>query len=54
MIQWNNPDVLMWVLALLPLLLITGLMIKRREALLTRMAEKGLWPSLLPGHSLKR
>ena len=44
----------MWLLALLPLLLITGLMIARREKLLTRMAEKGLWTSMLPGHSIKR
>lgn len=54
MIQWNNPDFLMWLLALLPLSLITGLMIKRRDALLARMAEKGMWPTMLPGHSPKR
>jgi Ca-activated chloride channel family protein len=52
--QWNNPDFLVWLLALLPLLLITGLMIKRRETLLARMAEKGIWPTMLPGHSPKR
>ena len=44
----------MWLLALLPLLLITGLMLARREKLLTRMAEKGLWTSMLPGHSIQR
>lgn len=44
----------MWLLALLPLLLITGLLIKRREALLVRMAEKGMWPTMLPGHSPRR
>jgi Ca-activated chloride channel family protein len=52
--KWNNPDFLIWLLALLPLLLITGLMIVRREKLLTRMAEKSLWASMLPGHSIKR
>lgn len=52
--KWNDPDFLMWLSALLPLLLITGLMIKRREKLLARMAGKGLWPTLLPGHSTKR
>jgi Ca-activated chloride channel family protein len=54
MMKWNNPDFLMWLLALLPLLLITGVMIARREKLLTRMTEKGLWASMLPGHSTKR
>jgi len=44
----------MWLLALLPLLLITGLMIARRTRLLGRMAERGLWPTMLPGHSPKR
>ncbi len=52
--KWNNPDFLMWLLALLPLLLITGLMIWRRETLLAKVAEKGLWPTMLPGHSPKR
>ena len=54
MIRWNDQDILLWLLALLPLLLITGLMIKHREKLLTKIAEKGLWPFMLPGHSSKR
>jgi Ca-activated chloride channel family protein len=54
MIQWFDPDILIWLTALLPLLLITGLMIKRRQRLLTRMVEQGLWPVMLPGLSLKR
>ncbi len=54
MIMWHNADALMWLLILLPLLLITGLLIKRRAALLTRMAEQGLWPTMLPGLSTKR
>jgi Ca-activated chloride channel family protein len=52
--KWNDPDFLIWLLALLPLLLITGLMIAQREKRLARMAEKGLWPTMLPGHSAKR
>ncbi|MCF7817224.1 MAG: VWA domain-containing protein [Kiritimatiellales bacterium] len=52
--KWNNPDILLWLLALLPLLLVTGLMIRRRETLLAKMAEKGLWETMLPGYSVKR
>jgi len=52
--KWGEQDILLWLLALLPMLLITGLMIARREKLLARMAEKGLWASMLPGHSVKR
>ena len=52
--KWNHPDFLMWLLALLPLLLITGLMIRRRIKRLGRMAEQGLWSTMLPGHSPKR
>ena len=52
--KWNDPDFLMGLLALLPLLLITGLMIRRRETLLAKMAEKGLWSSMLPGYSPQR
>lgn len=44
----------MWLLALLPLLLVTGLMLKRRGKLLGRMAEQELWPTMVPGHSPKR
>ncbi len=52
--KWNDPNFLMWLLALLPLLFITGLMIQRREKLLARMADKGLWTAMLPGHSTQR
>lgn len=54
MIKWYHPDYLLWLLTLLPLLLFTGLLIARRDKLLSRMAEKGIWPTMLPGHSLKR
>ena len=52
--MWHNPDVLIWIAALLPLLILTGFLIKRRITLLGRMAEQGLWPTLLPGLSPKR
>lgn len=52
--KWNNPDILLWLMALLPLLLISGLLISRRIKLLDRMAQKGLWPTMLPGISPKR
>ena len=52
--KWNDPNFLMWLLALLPLLLITGLMVARRNQLLVRMAEKGLWPTMMPGYAPKR
>ncbi|VGO22796.1 vWA domain-containing protein [Pontiella sulfatireligans] len=54
MIKWGNQDMLLWLTALLPLLLLTGLMIRRRTKLLSRMAEQGLWSTLLPRHSAKR
>lgn len=54
MIRWGEQDILLWLAALLPLLVMTGWMVKRREKLLGRMAEKGLWGSMLPGYSLKR
>jgi Ca-activated chloride channel family protein len=44
----------MWLLALLPVLLITGLLIKRRTQLLGRMVQQGLWPTMLPGLSPRR
>jgi Ca-activated chloride channel family protein len=53
-IKWHNPDFLMWLLAFLPLLLLTGLMLKRREKLMERMADHTLWPTMLPGHSNQR
>ena len=52
--KWNDPDFLLWLLALLPLLLATGLMIRRRKKRLTLMADESLWPTMLPGWSIKR
>jgi len=52
--KWGEQDILLWLLALLPLLAVTGWMIGRREGLLARMAERGLWPTLLPGFSPRR
>ncbi|HEY5653825.1 MAG TPA: VWA domain-containing protein [Pontiella sp.] len=54
MIKWHHPDTLIWLLALIPLFMLTGLLIKRRIKLLTRMAEKTLWKTMLPGLSIKR
>jgi Ca-activated chloride channel family protein len=53
-IKWHHPDILMGLLALLPLLLISALLITRRTKLIARMVETGLWPTMFPGHSLKR
>lgn len=44
----------MWLLALLPLLFVTGLLLKYRIKLLTRIADENLWPTLLPGFSTSR
>ncbi len=52
--MWHNPDILMGLIALLPLLLITGIMLKHRTKLLGRMADQGLWPTILPGLSPRR
>ncbi len=52
--KWNNPDLLLWLLGLIPLLAVTALLIKRRAVLLARLAEQGLWPTLLAGYSMKR
>lgn len=52
--KWHNPDILMWLAALLPLLLITALMLKRRINLLKRMADEGLWTTMLPFFSPRR
>ncbi len=52
--KWNNPDTLLWLLALIPLLSLTALLIRRRSKLLERIAEQGLWPTMLSGFSPKR
>ena len=54
MIKWYHPDTLLWLFALLPLLVITGFMLRRRIKLLGRMANQGLWPTLLPLMSPRR
>jgi len=53
-IKWGNQDLLLWLAALLPLLMVTSLMLRQRTKLLGRMAKQGLWPTMLPGHSPKR
>ena len=52
--KWHDPNILIWLLALLPLLATTGLLLRHRRKLLARMAEQPLWSTMLPGHSLKR
>ena len=52
--KWNDPDILIWLIAAIPLLVVTGIMIRRRTKLLARIAEEGLWSTLLPGHSSGR
>lgn len=52
--KWHNPDTLLWLFALIPLLIITGLLLKRRVKLLHKMAERGLWPVMLPTLSPRR
>ena len=52
--KWNNPDIMLWLIALIPLLIVTGFMIRRRTKLLTRMAGRELWSTMLPGQSQKR
>jgi Ca-activated chloride channel family protein len=45
---WNNPDILMGLFALIPLLLVTAFLLKRRINRLSRMADEGLWPTMMP------
>ena len=51
---WNNPERLYWLLALLPLLIVSNLLIQRRGSLLARMTERGHWPTLLANYSPAR
>lgn len=46
--KWHNSDILIWLVALLPLLLITGLMLRGRIRLLKKMADHELWPTMMP------
>ena len=52
--KWNNPDLLLWLAALIPLLVVSGLLIRARAKRLERLADKGLWPILLPTWSPQR
>ncbi|WP_372796403.1 VWA domain-containing protein [Pontiella sp.] len=52
--KWHNPDILLWLIALLPLMLVTGLMLRGRIRRLQKMADRGLWPTLLPLLSPRR
>ncbi len=52
--KWNDPDTLLWLIALIPLLMVTGFMLRSRSRLLARMAGKPLWTTMLPGHSPRR
>ena len=52
--KWNDPDILLWLIAAIPLLAITGFMFRRRLRLLARMAGQELWSTMLPGHSSQR
>jgi Ca-activated chloride channel family protein len=52
--KWNNPDFLLWLIAVIPLLMMSGFMLRRRERLLARMAGLSLWPAMLPGYSCRR
>jgi Ca-activated chloride channel family protein len=52
--KWHNPDTLLWFAALLPLLVVTGILLRRRIKRLGRMADQGLWPTLLPLMSPRR
>jgi Ca-activated chloride channel family protein len=44
----------MWLTALLPLLLVTGLMLRHRTRRLKRLAGEPLWPIMIPGFSPRR
>ena len=46
--KWHNPDILLWLIALLPLLLITGLLLRGRLNQMRKMADEGLWPTMMP------
>jgi len=52
--KWNDPESLLWLIALIPLLTVSGLMLRNRIRLLSRMAGKPLWSTMLPGHSPRR
>lgn len=45
---------MLWLIATIPLVMITGIMLRRRARMLSRMAEQRLWATMLPGHSPRR
>ncbi|QBG45999.1 VWA domain-containing protein [Verrucomicrobia bacterium S94] len=46
--KWHNPDILLGLIALLPLLLISSLMLRSRLGRLKKMADPALWSTMLP------
>jgi Ca-activated chloride channel family protein len=52
--KWNDPDMLLWLLMLIPALAVTGWLLRRRSVLLSRIADQGLWTTMLAGYSPKR
>jgi len=52
--KWGLPNMLWWLAALPVLMGLTSLLIRRRGKLLTKMADRSLWPALMAGRSLKR
>ncbi len=52
--KWHDPDLLLWLLALIPLLALTGTLLRRRGKLLARIAEQGLWPTVLATYAPNR
>lgn len=45
---------LLWLLALIPFLIVAGILMRRRKTLLARIAENGLWSTMLAGYSPRR
>lgn len=52
--KWNNPDILIWLTALLPLLLLYSILMRLREKRLNGLFEKPLQENLVPGWSARR
>jgi len=52
--HWQTPSDLWWLLALLPLWLVTGLLIRLRKKRLARVMDESLWTTLLPLYSIRR
>ncbi|MBN2161497.1 MAG: VWA domain-containing protein [Pontiellaceae bacterium] len=52
--KWHNPDILLWLTALIPLLIAASLLIRARTRRLTRLANPELWRVMMPGYSPRR